>query len=169
MTHPDQWMPHGFCFLWDPAILWTLTTSNVAVAVAYGVIAATLYIAQRGRADLFAGRAVISYLFAAFILACGIGHAVKVVTYWHPVYHAEAAIDTLTALLSVGTAGVLVRFWRALSTMPSREEVDRARDRARSAEANLRAVEALVTEDARQARRDAEERLARIEAANDGG
>lgn len=162
MNH-QAWMPHGFCFLWDPAILWPLAVANLSIFVAYVAISATLVsIQSKKRSELFAGRSV-SFMFAAFVIACGIGHAVKVATYWTPIYRAEVLIDGVTAIVSLSTAWVLWQFRRALAALPSREEVDRARKRAREAEENLQRVTRIIGEDARRAATDAAAHLVQLE------
>jgi CheY-like chemotaxis protein len=36
-------MPHGHCYLWQPAILWTQVITNIAIGLAYMSITITLY------------------------------------------------------------------------------------------------------------------------------
>jgi signal transduction histidine kinase len=38
----SDFIPHGHCFLWNPAILWTQVLSNGAIAMSYVAISGTL-------------------------------------------------------------------------------------------------------------------------------
>ena len=50
----------------------------------------------------------IVWAFAIFILGCGTTHVMEVVTLWFPVYWVSGSIKALTALVSIGTAVLLV-------------------------------------------------------------
>ncbi|HKO47987.1 MAG TPA: hypothetical protein VJV79_09705, partial [Polyangiaceae bacterium] len=40
-------MPHGHCYLWSPAMVWTQVLANLLIGVAYAAIATTLVILVR--------------------------------------------------------------------------------------------------------------------------
>lgn len=98
-------LPHGYCFAWDPTLLWTLVFSNLVIAVAYYSIPLGLLYFVRKRPDLRFKSVFI--LFALFILACGTTHVIDVVTIWHPVYRLDAIVLVITAGVSAVTAVVL--------------------------------------------------------------
>ena len=56
--------------------------------------------------------APIFWLFAAFIVLCGIHHLIHVITFWYPIYALEAIEDWTTGLVSIGT------FFAVLYIMP---------------------------------------------------
>lgn len=97
--------PHGFCIAWDPALLWVMMVGNAAIAAAYFAIPAMLLSA------IPRIRAIIPWwllvMFAAFIVACGSGHIIKLVTIWYPVYWLEGAWDLATGAVSMATVFAL--------------------------------------------------------------
>lgn len=110
MAH-DHWMPHGFCFLWDPAVLWPWVLGNALVALCYALIPVMLLWLRQARPDMIP--AWVSWSFAAFIACCGAGHVMKIYTLWEPVYLVSAQLDVLTGVVSVpagfGLASVIRR------------------------------------------------------------
>lgn len=100
------WMPHGFCFGWDPVVLAIHITGNAGIALAYFGIPIVLLIGIRRRPD-FIPRA-FGLLFALFIVACGIGHLVNIWTLWYPNYRFAAIWDVITAAISIATLYALL-------------------------------------------------------------
>lgn len=98
-------MPHGHCWLWTPGIFWMMILGNATVALAYYSIPFVLFKLLRGRRDLPYPH--IFALFGLFILFCGTGHIVDIITIWHPIYWFDAFWDTGTGAISIATAIVL--------------------------------------------------------------
>ena len=96
-----DFMPHVYC-LREPALIALHTISDGLIALAYFLIPVALIILFRRRRDLAFRWAY--FLFAIFILACGTGHILGIVTLWHPVYRLEGLVKALTAFASVATA-----------------------------------------------------------------
>lgn len=101
-----DFLPHVYC-LRSALIVWLSAVSDAIIAAAYFIIPALLLSLARGRRDL--ARHWLFPLFAAFILGCGLTHALGVVTLWVPIYRFDALIKLLTALASILTAIALVR------------------------------------------------------------
>src|SRR5215831_7800710 len=99
-------MPHGYCFLWDPRLVWLHALSDGLIAAAYLSIPFTLMYFARRRA--YRAFRWVLYLFGAFITSCGLSHGMDVWTLWHPDYWASGAIRVVTVLASVLTAVFLV-------------------------------------------------------------
>ena len=100
-------LPHGFCFLWNPGLLWLHVLSDGLIALAYFLIPlALLRIVVRRRDIPFNGA---FFCFAAFIIACGATHVMEVVTLWHPVYWISGVLKAVTAVISFATFVVLLR------------------------------------------------------------
>ena len=99
-------MPHGHCYLWSPAMVWTQVIANLLIGIAYAAIATTLAILVRRIRDM--PFAWVYLAFGSFILSCGLTHWFDIVTVWHPVYWADAGVRVLTATASVATAVLLV-------------------------------------------------------------
>jgi len=101
----QDFAPHGYCLMWDPALVWTHVFADALIAGAYFSIPLAIVRFVRGRQDL--EFSWIFWLFALFILACGTTHLFGIWTLWHADYAWEAVIKVVTAIASVGTAIVL--------------------------------------------------------------
>ena len=102
----NDYLPHVFCYLRRPALVWTHVTADSLIGLAYVAISVTLaYLVYKARRDI-----PFHWMFLAFglfIIACGGTHFVEVVTIWKPVYVFSAVVKIFTALASVMTAVVL--------------------------------------------------------------
>jgi signal transduction histidine kinase len=106
-----NYLPHRYCYLQQPWLVWTNVTMDGLIAISYGAIFASLFwIAGRLRSlqDL---RDYVWMLiaFGTFIVACGATHLMELITVWWPVYPAAAVVKVLCAAASVPTAIVFVR------------------------------------------------------------
>jgi signal transduction histidine kinase len=101
-----NYVPHRYCYLAQPGLVWTNVAMDSLIAASYGLIFGCLFwIAGRLRSI----RGLRSYLwiflsFGIFIAACGATHLMEVVTIWYPVYPLSAAVKVLCAAASVPTA-----------------------------------------------------------------
>lgn len=102
----SAYMPHGYCFLWMPDILWMHIIGDVVTAMAYYSIPATLLYIMISRRKSLPFRWVF-VLFAAFILLCGTTHIIGLITLWYPIYFIEGIVKCLTAAVSIVTAILL--------------------------------------------------------------
>ena len=101
MTH-ESWMPHGFCFAWDPGVLWLRVASDAVIALAYYSIPLSLLRLRTRMPGLLAPPLLV--MFSTFIFACGTTHVFDIITVWYPIYVADAWVRLFTALVSIGTA-----------------------------------------------------------------
>jgi PAS domain S-box-containing protein len=99
-------LPHGFCYLWNPGLLWTHVIADVLIGLSYVAISAALvWLVVRGRREF-----PFQWMFVAFglfILACGATHFIEVWTLWEPRYWVSAWMKVVTAAASVTTALLL--------------------------------------------------------------
>ena len=103
-----QYMPHGYCYTWQPSVLWMHVGSNALIAASYFAIPITLYaFVRRRRREL--PFPWLGLLFAAFILLCGLTHAFGIWTIWYPAYRLEGLVMLATGIVSVTTAVALVQ------------------------------------------------------------
>lgn len=117
----SDWMPHGHCFLWDPAILWPTVIADIAIAIAYFSIPLGIVAIIQKRSDVkFRG---VIWLFAAFILLCGLTHVVSVVNLWNGYYGLHAIVKVLTAVVSVFTAIALYKHLNYFVTLPTQQKI----------------------------------------------
>jgi signal transduction histidine kinase/CheY-like chemotaxis protein len=157
----QEYMPHGMCYLWDPAVLWLHVISDGLIAAAYYTIPFLLFYFVRKRRDVaFKG---IFVAFGIFILACGTTHLMGAVTVWSPVYRLEGVIKAITAAASVATFAMLVPMMPALIALPSPTQLARANqslareiEERRTAEGEVRSINEDLEE--RVAKRTAERR-----------
>lgn len=115
----SDFMPHGFCYLWKPGLVWLHVLSDALIALAYFSIPVTLIYFIRKRRDLPFHWMFVS--FGMFILACGATHTMEVWTLWHGTYWLSGAIKVVTAMASVPTAILLVQLVPQMLALPSPE------------------------------------------------
>jgi len=108
LLSPDTYMPHGSCYLWQTPLVALHAISDGLVAIAYFSIPALLAYFLWQRRDLPARFSRIFILFSAFIILCGLGHALDVWTLWHPAYWLAGVERAATALVSCYTAAEMV-------------------------------------------------------------
>ena len=100
---PQNFLPHGHCYLWRPDVLWLHVSSDAVIAASYYAIPVALaYFVHRRRA-------VLPYwwmpvLFAMFIFLCGTTHVLNIWTVWRPDYIVDGLVKLATALASASTA-----------------------------------------------------------------
>jgi two-component system, cell cycle sensor histidine kinase and response regulator CckA len=102
----SNYLPHRFCYLAKPWLVWTNVLADSLIGVAYAVISVTLaYLVHKGRREI-----PFHWMFLAFglfIVACGGTHFMEAITTWVPVYVLSGTLKVFTALVSVVTAIVL--------------------------------------------------------------
>jgi len=136
LFNPSGLTPHGFCLLWEPGLIWLYAISDVAIGIAYFAIPFALAVFVRRRPDLVF-RPVI-WLFAAFIILCGITHWLDVLTIWVPAYGVEAVFKAATGIVSLITAYTLWRLMPKALALPSPAQLRDANDALRISEARAR-------------------------------
>ncbi|MCR6660681.1 MAG: PAS domain S-box protein [Asticcacaulis sp.] len=138
----NGFMPHGYCFLWQPGVLWLHVLSDLAIALAYFGIPLALIYFIRKRRDLPFQRVFV--LFGAFILLCGCTHLLSIWVLWHPDYIFEGWVKAATAVVSIATLVMVIRLMPQLLTLPSpaqlREVNTKLETMYRQSEENSRAV-----------------------------
>jgi PAS domain S-box-containing protein len=126
----SDFLPHGHCYFWQPALVWLHVTSDALIALAYFWIPASLLYFARKRTDVpFQWMFV---MFGAFIIACGLTHAMEVWTLWHGTYRLSGVIKAGTALISMATAVALVPLVPEALSVPSHEQLQRANEALRA-------------------------------------
>jgi PAS domain S-box-containing protein len=145
--------PHGYCYLWNPGLVWLNVVSDALIAAAYFAIPIILVWFVRKRRDL--PFSWIFGLFGLFIVACGSTHVMEVWNLWHANYWLAGLVKAITAAASVPTAILLLNLVPRALELPSakqwitanaalREEMAERRE----AELNLRISEASYRDQA---------------------
>ena len=148
--------PHGFCLLWDPALIWTHVIADALIGLAYFSIPVAIAYFLTHRRDVAFGWVV--WMFAAFILACGATHFLAIWTLWNPDYGIEGLVKLATAIISVVTAAALWPLLPRAMALPSPAQLQAVNgaltERIAERDAALAALERAVGD-----RERAEERL----------
>jgi PAS domain S-box-containing protein len=135
----NDYMPHGYCYLWNAKLVWLHVISDSLIALAYLSIPVTLVYFIRKRRDVPFNWVFVC--FGAFILACGGTHLMEVWTLWHANYWLSGTLKAVTAVTSVGTAILLVRLIPQALALPRPEALRREiveRQRAQEALQNAK-------------------------------
>jgi PAS domain S-box-containing protein len=122
----NDFMPHGFCYQWKPALVWLHAVSDTLIALAYFLIPIVLIHLVRKRRDI-----PFRWMYAnfgVFIAACGATHVMEVWTLWVPSYWISAGVKVLTVLASIPAAIFLVRLMPQALSLPSPEDLRAANE-----------------------------------------
>ena len=168
---PGSLLPHGYCFTWNPSLLWTHVLSDALIGLSYVSIPVTLLHLVRKRTDLPFNWIVV--LFAIFIVSCGATHWIEVWTVWNPDYWLSATVKLVTAFASVLTSIALVGLVPRILAIPTVAQLTAARDALavevasrREAEEDLRRERAALEERVRERTEELARATATAEAAH---
>ncbi len=136
---PARW----YCGRWSTLHGWLHIVADLAVFGAYAAIPVALVYFVRKRRDV--PFPPIFWLFAAFILACGIGHLIDASVFWQPRYRLLTAAKLFTGVISWLTVLALVRVLpKALALHADLDQ--RVQERTAELSAMLREREVLLRE-----------------------
>jgi PAS domain S-box-containing protein len=119
-----DYMPHGYCYLWNPALVWLHVVSDLLITLAYFAIPVTLFYFIRKRRDL-----PFSWMFACFgvfIVGCGMTHAMEVWNLWHAAYWLSGVTKAITAAASIPTAVLLAQLVPKALQLPGTRDLEKA-------------------------------------------
>ncbi|GAA5509641.1 PAS domain S-box protein [Novipirellula caenicola] len=110
---PARW----YCGTWSLDVGWLHIISDIAIFAAYFAIPLVLMGFVLHRRDLPFPRVI--WLFAAFILSCGITHLIEAGLFWWPVYRLSGVMKACSAIISWATVVMLIRVTPAALKIPS--------------------------------------------------
>ena len=122
----EKLLPHGYCYLWEPALVRLHLVSDALIGLAYVAIPITLVRFIRSREDLPFNWMFL--LFGLFIVACGATHLMEIWTLWHPDYWTAGAVKAVTAAASVPTAILLYLLVPQALALPSTRQLREAKE-----------------------------------------
>jgi signal transduction histidine kinase/CheY-like chemotaxis protein len=127
LASSSGFLPHGHCYLWQPATLWLNVSSDGLIAAAYYTIPVGLFHIVRER------RTAIPYpwillMFAAFIFLCGTTHLIEIWTVWNPDYRMQGAVKLMTGLVSIATMFALFKLIPQAMQLRSPQQLQREVD-----------------------------------------
>jgi PAS domain S-box-containing protein len=103
-----------------------LLLGNVLIVLAYFSIPLAILRFIRLRRDL--DFRYLHWLFAVFIVSCGITHLLHLVALWYPVPYIEAVMDLMTGIVSLVTAVMVWKLLPVFVAMPSTHQLQAARE-----------------------------------------
>ena len=136
----SDFMPHGGCYFWRPELVWLHVSSDSFIVLSYVLIPIALTQLVRKRRDLRFNWMFL--MFGTFILACGATHAMNVWNIWHSAYRFDGVLKAVTALASIPTAILMFRLVPQAVALPSIEDLHREIEERKSAEAQVRSLNA---------------------------
>jgi signal transduction histidine kinase len=106
-----NYLPHRYCYLAQPGLVWTNVASDGLIAISYAAIFSCLIWIGRKLRDIpdIHGYLWIFLSFGLFIVACGATHLMEVVTVWWPIYPFSAAVKVICMAASIPTAFLFAR------------------------------------------------------------
>lgn len=119
----DSFLPHETSISWDVPLLSLYVISDFLIVLACVTISIGIIYFVTKRNDL--AFKSLYYLFAAFILFCGLTYAMSIITLWFPLYYLAGGIKLITAMVSVATAIYLVLRIKDLIQLPDFNELIR--------------------------------------------
>jgi PAS domain S-box-containing protein len=123
LLSPD-FMPHGYCYLWDPRMVWLHVISDGLITLSYYCIPVVLIYFIRKNRDLPFSR--IFWMFGTFTLACGTTHLMEIWNVWHGSYLLAGVVKGFTAAVSVLTAAMLIPLVPKVISLPGRMHLQEA-------------------------------------------
>jgi hypothetical protein len=123
LLSPD-FMPHGYCYLWDARMVWLHVISDGLITLSYYCIPAVLIYFIRKNRDIPFNR--IFWMFGIFILACGTTHLMEIWNVWHGSYLLAGVLKAITAVVSVITAAMLIPLVPKVISLPGRMQLQEA-------------------------------------------
>lgn len=165
MIEHASYMAHGYCLLWQPWLVTLWAGSDLLIFLSYLAIPIALVLFLRRRPDI-RYRGLVS-LFAAFILLCGLTHALSIVTLWFPIYPLVGVVKLMTGLVSAATAVVLFSLIPKLVKIPSPDQLQSAIERLEAEAAAHRATLDALEDSRADLERKVSERTSDLVAANE--
>ncbi|MEP2446424.1 MAG: ATP-binding protein [Balneola sp.] len=131
----NNYMPHGACYFWEPATLWSNVLGDGVTAFSYYMIPGLLIYFVNKRKDVEVNALLVA--FAIFIIACGTVHVMMIVNVWIPYYDISGMLKIIMAMVSVGTVFMLWKSMPELINIPSPAALQEANDEIKSLNENL--------------------------------
>lgn len=131
----ESWPARWVCGIWSPFHGWLYIISDLLIWAAYFVI--PIYILRYlYKKNVSLPR--IFWLFAGFILFCGLTHLMDAIIFYWPAYRLSAFIRLLTAVVSWATVIAIFKIFPSLLEMRTAEDYELEIKQREAAEQQLR-------------------------------
>ena len=120
---PARWYC-GPAWYAEPYVGWMHIVSDLVTFVAYTAIPCVLAYFVMKREELVFPN--VFWLFAAFIIACGLVHLTEAIIFWEPVYRLSALLKMITATVSTMTVIALIRIAPQAIALPGLAQINQA-------------------------------------------
>ncbi|HET6520013.1 MAG TPA: HWE histidine kinase domain-containing protein [Geminicoccaceae bacterium] len=160
-----DFMPHGYCYLWFPEVLWLNVLSDGLIALSYFMIPTSLSVLVLKRREL--PFPWIFLMFASFISACGMTHVMGIWTVWRPDYGVEGLVKLGTGLISITTAMTLIPLMPKALALRSPAELEAVNRKLAVEVAEHRRTEAALDRARAELEEKVGERTAALSRANE--
>ncbi|MGB0166478.1 MAG: hypothetical protein ACPF8V_06445 [Luteibaculum sp.] len=107
LLNTDSWPPRWLCGTWSDFHGWLYIASDMITWLAYFIIPVILiwFVQKRPHIPFLP----VVWLFAIFIILCGLTHFFDVLMFWWPAYRLNALVRFFTAVISIFTVFALIR------------------------------------------------------------
>jgi two-component system, chemotaxis family, sensor kinase Cph1 len=149
----NEWPARWQCGYWSDFHGWLYIISDGIIWIAYfaiPVIILNYFNKKRDRLNYRPGY----FLFAAFILLCGLTHYMDIVMFWFPLYRLNALIRFATGIVSIATVFYLIKILPDMSkvrtSLELKNEIDKRlvlENELKEANRNLQAFAYSVSHD----------------------
>lgn len=134
----SDWPPRWHCGKWSDFHGWLFIVSDLLVWSAYFAIPLLIIrFITRKKSEGVRFRPIY-FLFASFILLCGLTHFLDAITFWKPIYRIGALSRLATGIVSWTTVFVLIRTLPAAFSLKSPKLLEQEVQRRTEAEEALR-------------------------------
>lgn len=106
-SHDDNFVAHGFLYLWKADLVWLHALSDLIIALAFFAIPIALVTLLHTRKQPVPYSWIL-HLCAISIFLCGVCHLVAMISIWYPVYYVHGAFKAITAAFALCTALILL-------------------------------------------------------------
>jgi two-component system, chemotaxis family, sensor kinase Cph1 len=157
----SKWPARWHCGYWSDFHGWLYIISDLAIWLSYFMIPVIIidYFVKK-RKNI--GFHKVYFLFAAFILLCGITHFMDAAMFWVPMYRLNALIRLITAVASLLTAYYLIRILPQAFLQKTSGELETEIQRRIDAEQKLEEANKSLNNFAFMAAHDLQEPLRKI-------
>ena len=107
----------GACSGWTKELVIAHVLADILIFIAYMTIPILLIKIIKKRKDMPFG--VFFFMFAIFIIGCGLTHLMNVITSFNPYYYIDFWVKVLTTIASVGTAFLLWKKYPQMIKLPN--------------------------------------------------